>query len=64
MTHQPNVLASIFGTSRAAPIAGAGFEGEPWQETWVTAGLATGALAVLFAVSALVYGFARGPSKS
>lgn len=59
-----NVLAAIFGASRMAPIAGAGFEGKPWQETLVTAGLATGALAVLVAVSALVYGFARGRSES
>jgi len=53
------VLGGIFGTSRATPIAGEGYSGSAWQEILVSAGLGTGSLAVLVAVSLLVVGFTR-----
>ena len=53
------LLGAIFGTSQAAPIAGEGFSGERWQEALVTGGLTAAALAILAAILALVYGFAK-----
>ncbi len=50
-------LASVFGTSDSTPIAGAGHVGAPWQETIVTGGLVSVALAMLIACALLVVGF-------
>jgi len=58
------LIGAVFGTSQAAPIAGEGFSGEPWQESLVTGGLTAAALAVLAAVSILVYGFAKTRRES
>ncbi len=56
------LLGAVFGTSQAAPIAGAGFAGERWQEALVTGGLTVAAFAILAAILVLVYGFAKARS--
>lgn len=53
------LLGAAFGTSQANPIAGAGFEGAPWQEMLVTSGVATGGLASLIAFGIVLYGLRR-----
>ena len=58
------LLAAVFGTSQAAPIAGDGFSGETWQETLVTGGLIAASLAILVAISVLVHGFAKTRRES
>ena len=52
-------LAAIWGTGRLTPIAGSGFEGAPWQEMIVSAGLLVVTLSMLVAGVMLVAGFAR-----
>ena len=56
------LLAAIFGTSAATPIAGSGFHGERWQESLVTAMLYAGSLGSIVAVGLILLGFrdARG----
>ena len=42
-------LAAVFGTAALSPITAAGHTGQPWQETFITAGFLTvGAADVLF----------------
>jgi hydroxylaminobenzene mutase len=53
------LLGSIWGTSKATPIAGSGFSGAPWQEVLVSLGLATGSLAALVAFSMIVWQLCR-----
>ncbi|KPJ91243.1 MAG: hypothetical protein AMS18_09075 [Gemmatimonas sp. SG8_17] len=53
------VGAAVFGTSRATPIAGAGFAGARWQEISVSIGLMLGSIAMLIAVFLLLLGFLR-----
>ncbi len=55
-----NLLGAIFGTSRATPIAGAGFAGEPWQELLVGALLGVGALGILVGIGLAVWGLRAG----
>ncbi|MFC1890463.1 hydrogenase, partial [Thermodesulfobacteriota bacterium] len=50
------LLAAIFGTSRLQPIAGAGYEGAPWQEAVVGAGLVAGSIVFVLACLAAIYG--------
>ena len=52
-------LAAIFGTSKMTPIAGAGHDGLPWQETLVTAGLSTVGIAMLAGCVILIFGLVR-----
>ena len=52
-------LAAIFGTSKATPLAGAGYAGLAWQENLVSLGLVTVALAMLVGCGLLVWGFFR-----
>jgi hydroxylaminobenzene mutase len=58
-TWAATLLGAAFGTSRATPIAGAGFSGAPWQEAIVTFGLFTGSFAVLAGVLLALYGLGR-----
>jgi hydroxylaminobenzene mutase len=53
------VGAAVFGTSRATPIAGAGFLGEPWQEIIVSIGLGLGSIGSMIAVFLLLVGFSN-----
>lgn len=56
-------LAAAFGTSRATPIAGAGFQGTAWQEWLVTTLLYSGSLAILAAVAVVLRAMAGGPRR-
>jgi len=59
------LLGAIFGTSRAAPIAGAGYHAAAWQEVVVSALLGTGAAAILVAATIVLYGLRRSiPSRA
>ncbi len=53
------VLAAIFGTAALSPITGAGHSGQPWQESFVTAGFLSVGIAIV-ASSALVLWGLRG----
>lgn len=55
-------LAAIFGTAAMAPIAGAGQQGQVWQEVLVTGGLLSVGLVMVVAGALLVWGFFRGPT--
>jgi len=50
------LLAALLGTSRATPIAGAGFSAPEWQETLVTAALTITGVPVLVASLLLLWG--------
>lgn len=52
-------LAALWGTSRATPIAGAGFEGLQWQEVFVTLLLQGSAVVSILAAALLLAGFLR-----
>ena len=52
-------LAAAFGTSRATPIAGAGFQGAAWQEWSVAALLYPGSVAIMVAAALVLYGLRR-----
>ena len=54
-----NVAAGAFGTSLAAPIAGAGYGAEPWQEYLVLGWLAAAALAILVATAQMLVAAVR-----
>jgi hydroxylaminobenzene mutase len=58
------LLAAIFGTSDATPIAGSGFHGARWQESLVTAILYPGSAGSIAGVALILLGFrnARFPS--
>jgi (hydroxyamino)benzene mutase len=53
-------LASVLGTSRLMPIAGAGFEGAPWQEGLVAAGLLSVGLTMVAGMALATWGLLRG----
>ena len=50
------LLAAILGTSKMTPIAGSGFEGKPFHESLVSAGLMATALLMIFSLVLIVYG--------
>jgi hydroxylaminobenzene mutase len=52
-------LGAVFGTSRMTPIAGAGHTAPAYQEAIVSAGLVTGAAALLVACGLLLWGLRR-----
>jgi (hydroxyamino)benzene mutase len=51
------MLAAVWGTSEATPIAGAGFSGSPWQESAVMILLSLASLSVLVGTILLLVGF-------
>ena len=53
------LLAAAFGTSRATPIAGAGFQGAAWQEWSVAALLYPGSIAIMVGATLVLYGLRR-----
>ena len=53
------LLGAIFGTSRAMPIAGAGFKGAPWQEICVSIILLFGSISAILGTGLLLSGFVR-----
>jgi hydroxylaminobenzene mutase len=58
------LLAAAFGTSRATPLAGAGFEGARWQELSVSIVLMFGSLSAIFGTALLLVGLFRGARRS
>ena len=50
------LLAAAFGTSRVTPIAGAGFEGQLWQESIVAILLYTGSAGILLGAGLVFLG--------
>lgn len=59
------VLAAVFGTSRATPIAGGGHSGNFWQETLVSVLIGTGSIAIILAVILALYGLrGRGSAEA
>jgi hydroxylaminobenzene mutase len=53
-------LAAIWGTSRATPIAGEGFEAAAWKETLVELVLSGASGAAIVAAAVILVGFWRG----
>ena len=53
------LLAGVFGTSRATPIAGAGFVGADWQEWLVSGLLYTGSGAILAGCALVLHGLRK-----
>ena len=49
------VLAAAFGTSRSTPIAGAGHQGEDWQEALVATIFGVGSFALVAAILGLLW---------
>ncbi len=52
-------LAAAYGTNALTPIAGAGHQGLPWQETLVSAGLFSVGITMVVATGLLTWGFFR-----
>jgi hydroxylaminobenzene mutase len=50
------LLAAVFGTSRATPIAGAGFEGALWQEVLVAVLLYAGSAGIIVGAGLVFWG--------
>jgi (hydroxyamino)benzene mutase len=52
-------FAAAFGTKAMAPIAASGYEGEAWQESFVTLGLYSVGIAMVVGCALLIWGFFR-----
>ncbi|MGC2616722.1 MAG: hydrogenase [Terracidiphilus sp.] len=52
-------LAAIFGTAALSPITGAGYRGQPWQETAVTGGFMLVGIAIVLASSLVLWGLRK-----
>ena len=59
------VLAAVFGTGRSTPIAGAGHQGEAWQEALVSTLFGAGSVALIVAILGVLWGLrpARAASE-
>lgn len=57
------LLAAVFGTSRVTPIAGAGFQGDAWQEGLVAILLYSGSGAILVGAGLVVWGLRPGATR-
>ncbi len=49
----------MFGTIAMTPIAGSGYQGLPWQETFVSLGLFSVGISMVAACGLLTWGFFR-----
>jgi hydroxylaminobenzene mutase len=58
------LLAAAFGTSRATPIAGAGFAGARWQEISVSTVFLLGSLASILGTGLMLSGLVRRATKT
>jgi (hydroxyamino)benzene mutase len=56
-------LAAVFGTAALSPITGAGHTGQPWQESFITAGFMSVGIAIVFASALVLWGL-RGESRN
>jgi (hydroxyamino)benzene mutase len=64
VTWAGTLLGAVLGTSRATPIAGAGFSAPAWQETCISLFLFSEVLAILFSFCLLLYGLrGKGPGN-
>jgi hydroxylaminobenzene mutase len=52
-------LAAIFGTAAMSPITGAGYNGQPWQESLVTFGFTSVGLVIVVASILVLWGLRR-----
>jgi (hydroxyamino)benzene mutase len=52
-------LAAVFGTEAMTPITAAGHRGQPWQEQLVTLGFASVGIAILIAVTLILWGLRK-----
>jgi len=55
-------LAAVFGTSRATPIGGAGFQGAPWQENLVYFVTGSFSIAIFLACMLALWGLRKKSS--
>ena len=53
------MLGAAWGTKKLTPIAGAGYESAPWQETAMTVGLSVMVVAMAVGVGLLAWGLRR-----
>jgi (hydroxyamino)benzene mutase len=53
------LLGAVFGASRAMPIASTGYSALAWQDTLVTAGLASVGLTMVLSMLLVTWGFVR-----
>lgn len=53
------MLAAIFGTAALSPITGAGHTGQPWQESFVTAGFMSVGIAIVIASVLVIWGLRK-----
>jgi (hydroxyamino)benzene mutase len=52
-------LAAVFGTAAMTPITAAGHRGQPWQEHVITFGFASVGIAIVVAVTVILWGLRR-----
>ena len=57
------VLAAVFGTSRAMPLAGAGHVGTEWQEVLVLIVAISFSIAISIGGGVVLYGLRRNPTR-
>jgi hydroxylaminobenzene mutase len=57
------MLAAIFGTAALSPITGAGHAGQPWQESFVTAGFMSVGIAIVLASVLVLWGLRTEPTN-
>ena len=53
------MLAAVFGTAALSPITGVGHQGQPWQETLVTAGFMSVGIAIVTASALILWGLRK-----
>ncbi len=53
------MLAAVFGTGALSPITAAGRQGQPWQETLVTAGFMSVGIAIVAASALVIWGLRK-----
>ena len=54
-------LAAVFGTAALSPITGAAHTGQPWQESFITAGFMSVGIAIVIASALVVWGLRGDP---
>jgi hydroxylaminobenzene mutase len=57
------VLAAIFGTAALSPITGAGHNGQPWEESLVTAGFMSVGITIVASSTLILWGLHRKEAR-
>jgi (hydroxyamino)benzene mutase len=57
------LLAAAFGTGALSPVTGAGHSGQPWQESFVTAGFMSVGISIVVSSLLVVWGLRQEASK-